>query len=240
MNQDQVFKQKKDRILPFEFNEEVANVFDDMVKRSVPFYEEIHRLTLDIVERYHTGKGPIIDLGCSTGTTFKLITKEFPDQDFHFIGIDNSQAMLKKAKEKLLPLKLKKLELRHESMEESQLDNAEIVILNYTLQFLPVDKRVHLLQKIHQYLSPGGVMLLSEKIKSPRSDMQDLITNLYYDFKRRNGYSELEISQKREALENILIPLTPEEQLDMLKEAGFKKVEMLFRWYNFASYIGIK
>ena len=240
MSQDQVFKNKMDKVHPFEFNQGVADVFDDMVKRSVPFYEEIHRLTLDIIERRYSGKGFIFDLGCSTGTTFELISKQFPDREFKFIGVDNSKAMLNKANEKLSPLGLKNLELRNEGMQETNFNNAEIVILNYTLQFLPVEKRLNLLEKIYNSLPTGGVLILSEKIKSPRSEVQELITDLYYDFKRRNGYSELEISQKREALENVLIPLTPKEQVKMLKEAGFEKTEMLFRWYNFASYIGIK
>jgi tRNA (cmo5U34)-methyltransferase len=128
----------------------------------------------------------------------------------------------------------------NEDMTEVDFSNAEIVILNYTLQFLKVEKRGELLEKIYRSLPKGGCLLLSEKIKSPSSLMENCITDLYYDFKRRNGYSELEIAQKREALENVLCPLSPKEQVSLLEKIGFSECEMLFRWYNFASYLAVK
>ncbi len=115
-----------------------------------------------------------------------------------------------------------------------------MVIMNYTLQFIPRDRRLGLVKKIYDSLNTGGVFIFSEKIVSSNTSVNDLLTDLYYDFKRRNGYSELEISQKREALENVLIPLTAEEQMELLQKAGFVKCEVLFRWYNFACFIGIK
>ena len=112
--------------------------------------------------------------------------------------------------------------------------------MNYTLQFLDPKKRLQVLKTIYDGLRKDGVFMLSEKIRVDEGHVQDLLTELYYDFKRRNGYSELEIAQKREALENVLRPITPEKQLAALRDAGFKKVDMIFRWYNFASYIGIR
>ena len=109
--------------------------------------------------------------------------------------------------------------------------------MNYTLQFIPKDSRPQVLSKIYDALQDDGYFILAEKIKSDENDINDLMIELYYDFKRRNGYSELEISQKREALENVLVPLTPKEQINNLKSAGFQKVEMLFRWYNFCCYL---
>ncbi len=242
MSKDQVFSKKMTSIKSFEFNDEVASVFDDMVSRSVPFYDEIHRIILDLIDRAYPG-GPIYDLGCSTGTTFALIAKhlkakniEFPE----FIGVDNSPAMLKKCHEKMKKNKINHAHFYCQDLSDSEIKKAGMVIMNYTLQFISPTKRQDLLSNVYKGLDKGGVFILSEKIKSPGHTINDLLIELYYDFKRRNGYSELEISQKREALEDVLIPLTPEKQIEQLKAAGFKKVDMIFRWYNFACYMGIK
>jgi tRNA (cmo5U34)-methyltransferase len=112
--------------------------------------------------------------------------------------------------------------------------------MNYTLQFIDPALRFDLMKKIYDSLRPGGLFIFSEKIASSQSRVQETITDLYYDFKRRNGYSELEISQKREALENVLIPYTASEQLELMRKAGFNQSEMIFRWYNFACFIGMK
>mgnify|MGYP001463405630 CR=1 FL=1 len=118
--------------------------------------------------------------------------------------------------------------------------DADLIVMNYTLQFISPEKRQDLLQKIYDALKPGATFVLSEKINTEKTEFFGLITDLYYDFKKRNGYSELEISRKREALENVMRPITPAAQLSALNEAGFKKSEMIFRWYNFASYLCVK
>lgn len=237
---DHIFAAKQKIIKPFNFGPDVAEVFDDMVSRSVPFYEEIHRISADMVLRFYEGHGPIIDLGCSTGTTISLLNNELSKQgrQVSFKAVDTSASMLELAKKKCHDVK--NIEYLCEDMCETNFDNAEIVILNYTLQFLSLDKRLELLKRIYKGLRPGGIILISEKIHSEKSSMQEIITDLYYDFKKRNGYSELEIAQKREALENVLITLTPKEQLTMLDSAGFTGSEMIFRWYNFSSYLGRK
>lgn len=238
---DKVFRDKLETIAPFEFNEGVATVFDDMVQRSIPFYQEIHQLILDLVVRQYRFKGKIVDLGCSTGTTISMLEKALAkktQQIPKFVGIDTSGPMLEQARNKCA--NVTDVEFIKLDMTEYNFEGTEIVILNYTLQFLKHSARIELLQKIYDSMLPGGIILLSEKIQSPQAPMQEIITDLYYDFKRRNGYSELEISQKREALENVLVPVTPKEQLEMLEDAGFDYSEMLFRWYNFASYLGIK
>lgn len=240
-NKDKVFSTKLEKIAPFEFNEGVASVFDDMVARSIPFYGEIHQLIADLVRRQYQFKGKIVDLGCSTGTTIAMLDSLLntkANQNAHFVGIDTSAPMLEQARKKCRDVK--KVEFLELDMTEYDFEGTEIVILNYTLQFLKYSTRTTLLKKIYDSMIPGGIILLSEKIQSPQAPMQEIITDLYYDFKRRNGYSELEISQKREALENVLVPVTPKEQLEMLEDAGFDYNEMLFRWYNFASYLGIK
>ena len=120
------------------------------------------------------------------------------------------------------------------------MSNSYIVIMDYTLQFIPIKERPQLLKKIYKALNHGGILILSEKIKSTRPSINNLLIDLYHDYKKRNGYSPLEIARKRDTLENVLIPLSMEKQLDLLKTAGFKKVEQIFRWYNFACFIGIK
>ncbi|MFT6604393.1 MAG: tRNA (cmo5U34)-methyltransferase, partial [Bacteriovoracaceae bacterium] len=239
MTKDQFFKNKQSNILPFEFNEDVAVVFDDMVSRSVPFYNEIHSIILDILDRTFTGNGTIVDLGCSTATTICLMDKHLikKGKKASFVGVDSSQAMVAKAKAKLKESGTTTANIECTDINEFKIPKSEIILMNYTLQFIPKEKRPKVLANIFNALEHNGYFILAEKIVSDEEDINDLMIDLYYDFKRRNGYSELEISQKREALENVLVPLTPKEQINNLKSAGFQKVEMLFRWYNFCCYL---
>lgn len=242
MKEDKYFDTKLKNIKKFQFNRDVAEVFDDMVSRSVPFYNEIHSLLLDMIDRVYQG-GKIYDLGCSTGTTLALIhqhLKSVDRQRGQMIGVDNSQAMLDVCQEKLDSLQVKDFELRCEGVQETSFEDAGLVIMNYTLQFIEPQVRPQILRSIYQSLRPGSAFILSEKINLEDHELHQLTTDLYYDFKRRKGYSELEISQKREALEEVLRPLTPAQQLTQLKEAGFEHVDTLFRWYNFTCYVGIK
>lgn len=239
-SEDKIFSHAQQNIAPFSFNQEVADVFDDMIGRSIPFYKEIHSLIVDLVARYYPDSGRVFDFGCSTGTTILLLEHHMKElgRPISFTGVDTSAAMIEKAQDKCAHVR--DVVFLGEDMTQVDLCDASVVILNYTLQFLKVEKRKALLEKIYAHLPSGGILILSEKIRSPQAVVESCITDLYYDFKRRQGYSELEISQKREALENVLIPLSPEDQLSMLRGAGFKQSEMLFRWYNFASYLGIK
>ncbi|PIP93908.1 MAG: carboxy-S-adenosyl-L-methionine synthase CmoA [Bdellovibrio sp. CG12_big_fil_rev_8_21_14_0_65_39_13] len=239
---DQIFSQPLKEIEPFKFNHDVAEVFDDMVSRSIPFYDEIHRILADLATHVLPPESVIVDLGCSTGTTLIHLASvcEALNKKITGVGIDNSAAMIAKAHEKKNQIKNSNITFEEADILNWQIKPANMVIMNYTLQFISPNDRDQLLNKIYQSLKPNGILVLSEKISSPQSQVQDLITTLYYDFKRRNGYSELEISQKREALENVLVPITPEEQIGALKRAGFERSEMIFRWYNFASYIGWK
>lgn len=238
MDRDQIFNTIKDTISPFKFNQEVADVFDDMLVRSIPFYKEIHKLIIDMVDKYYLGEGKIYDFGCSTGTTIDLINRHLAGKTASYVGVDLSAPMIEKAQQKLNDVS--NVELICGDMTQVEVSDAQVVILNYTLQFLAEEKRKEFLEKIYRGLRPGGLIILSEKIKSPHAPVQDLITELYYDFKKANGYSELEISQKREALENVLVPLTATGQIELLQSAGFAHSEMIFRWYTFASFIGIK
>ena len=226
-------------IQPFCFDEGVADCFDDMVSRSVPYYGEIHRILLDILPYQVRAGDRIYDLGCSTGTTLLAISQNIQDPSMQLIGLDQSPFMIAKAKEKCASC-VHPIEFICEDLRCHPLQNSGLVIMNYTLQFIAEVDRAKLLHRIYRSLRPGGLFILSEKIESKDSKVQQLQTNLYYDFKRKNGYSELEISQKREALENILVPLSLEAQLELLHLSGFDHVDMIFRWFSFACFIGIK
>jgi len=237
---DKLYSNKLLSVSDFKFNRQVAGVFDNMILRSIPFYNQIHQVLLDIIKFHVPANELIYDLGCSTGTTIVLIQKKFPEKNFNIIGCDNSKEMLKKCRSKLKKDNIEKVKLKYCDIENIILNKCNAVLLNYTLQFIPIKKRLKLLKNIYKSLNKNGVIFISEKIKSDQTDIDRLQVDLYHQFKKRNGYSNLEISQKREALENILTPITFNNQLELLKKSGFKKVDLIFKWYNFASFIGIK
>lgn len=242
MSIDQIYASKQEVIKSFQFDQKVAEVFDDMLGRSIPFYSEIHHILVDIYRRLASElpAGHIYDIGCSTGETLSILSQVISKQH-SLIGIDPSQAMIDKAHQKLSQKKINPaVQLITATAQEIEFDPAAVILMHYTLQFIPLQERDLLLQKIYHSLRPGGIFLLAEKLKCTSKKIDQLTTNLYYDFKRRNGYSEIEISQKREALENVLVPVSTSRQLAMLREAGFENTEVIFRWYNFAYYIAIK
>ncbi|MCY4524458.1 MAG: carboxy-S-adenosyl-L-methionine synthase CmoA [Halobacteriovoraceae bacterium] len=241
MKRDRIYSKKRQMAEDFVFDQNVAAVFDDMVERSVPFYHEIHRVILDIVDKTRNGDLVIYDLGCSTGTTICLIHDLLQKKGVEgfFFAVDNSPAMLKICREKFKRENVRNVEIICNDLQNVRITSAQIVIMNYTMQFIPPADRMKIIKGIHRGLDPNGFFILSEKIKC-HSSMSGIIEELYYDFKRKNGYSELEISQKREALENILTPLSVDRQMKMLDESGFRKKEMIFRFYNFACFLGIK
>ncbi|HAZ12327.1 MAG: carboxy-S-adenosyl-L-methionine synthase CmoA [Bdellovibrionales bacterium GWA2_49_15] len=239
---DKIFAKKKQQVEPFLFNHEVASVFDDMVSRSVPFYNEVHKMILDVAGLDLPDRARIYDLGCSTGHTILSLHHQAQalHRHFSYFGVDSSAPMIAVCRKKLQANGVADFTLMQAKIEDVPIQNANMVILNYTMQFISPKDRPTLLKKIVRGLAPKGIVILSEKIKSNNSHIQELTTKLYYDFKKRNGYSELEIAQKREALENVLMPWTPEKNLLLLKNAGLKNISMLFKWYNFASFIGYK
>lgn len=244
MSEDKVYAQPQDVIKSFVFDRKVADVFDDMVSRSVPFYDEIHRIQTDLAKKFVNDGDVILDLGCSTATTIALLDKNLTEAGTkaHFVGYDNSQAMIEKGQEKINKLSIdkKRVKLKVADLTSVEFPQAQMAVMNYTLQFIEKSERIKLVEKLYNSLRPGGIFVLAEKIICDDDRLDELFVDLYYDFKRRNGYSELEISQKREALENVLVPLRPQDQISLLKVCGFKKVDMLFRWYNFATFIGVK
>ncbi len=242
---DRVFRSPHLKGQKFTFNAEVAAVFDDMVSRSIPFYREIHQVLIDILRlRFplQHQQRTIYDLGCSTATTLYLVAQWLHQQNVHppLIGVDNSPAMITQAEAKIKQLHLSNIQLHCADVRQMPLEKSALVMMNYTLQFIPMGHRAPLLAKINRALVTNGIFFYAEKIKCQNKTIDPLFTQLYYDFKRRNGYSDLEIARKREALEKVLVPLTCEKHLLLLREAGFKKTDILFRWYNFACFLAIK
>lgn len=240
-NLDQVFKEEITKASDFKFGTTVVNVFDDMVSRSVPYYNEMQRMLGEIAADHVKEGSCVYDLGCSTGTTLIEVDKLIPS-DVRFIGIDESPEMLAKCDTKLKeagfvrPYNLVTGDL-HQPLPIS---NGSVVILCLTLQFVRPLYRERLLKNIYDGLNPGGVLLLVEKVLAESSVFNRDFIKYYYNYKRRNHYSELEISQKREALENVLIPYKLSENMLLLKEAGFADCEVFFKWYNFSGMIAYK
>ncbi|GAA5086242.1 carboxy-S-adenosyl-L-methionine synthase CmoA [Chryseobacterium ginsengisoli] len=241
INLDEVFKEKFDTSSDFEFNTKVAGVFDDMVSRSVPFYDEMQRMTSELAGNYALPHTNVYDLGCSTGTTMLLMDKTV-EEEINFIGIDDSEEMIIKCKEKLNNFKLNRnIELLVADFTKTvPVENASVVAMVLVLQFIRPINRLSIVKKIHDGMVKNGVFILVEKILTEEKSFNREYIDYYYDFKRRNSYSELEISQKREALENVLIPYKTSENINMLHEAGFNDVEVFFRWYNFTGIIAKK
>jgi tRNA (cmo5U34)-methyltransferase len=241
MGKDEVFKGEIEKASDFKFGANVANVFDDMVNRSVPYYGEIQRMMAELSADHAKEGSDVYDLGCSTGTTM-IGMDTMVNPIIRFIGIDDSQEMLDKCKSKLMEIGFSRnYELRCADLNEGvKITNASVVVLCLTLQFVRPIYREQLLRNIYGGLNSGGALILVEKILAEDSRFNRDFINYYYNYKRRNHYSELEISQKREALENVLIPYKLSEDIAMLRDTGFAHCEVFFRWYNFAGLIAVK
>ncbi|MBN8532321.1 MAG: carboxy-S-adenosyl-L-methionine synthase CmoA [Alphaproteobacteria bacterium] len=225
----------------FSFNARVANVFDDMVSRSVPFYDEIQRMTCEMAKDFAQPNTNLYDIGCSTATTLLALDTYLPES-VRFVGIDNSADMLAKAREKIEASGMKRrFDLIEGDLHQGLfLENASVVTMLLTLQFVRPLYRERVMKMIYQSLNDMGCLILVEKLTSEDTIFNRLFINHYYDYKRRNGYSDIEIAQKREALENVLIPYRMQENETLLREVGFKHVESFFRWYNFCGIIAVK
>ncbi|HEX2627416.1 MAG TPA: carboxy-S-adenosyl-L-methionine synthase CmoA [Chitinophagaceae bacterium] len=241
MGKDEVFKDEIEKASDFKFGANVAKVFDDMVNRSVPYYGEIQRMMAELAADHAKPGSDVYDLGCSTGTTM-IGMDTMVDRSVRFIGIDDSQEMLDKCESKFKEIKFSRpYELRCADLGQSvKIENASVVVLCLTLQFVRPIYREQLLKNIYDGLNPGGVLILVEKILAEESNFNRDFIKYYYNYKRRNQYSELEISQKREALENVLVPYKLSENITLLRDKGFAHCEVFFKWNNFAALVATK
>lgn len=238
---DRLFAVPLERITTFTFDDQVADVFDDMIQRSVPGYATIVALTGLLAAKYAQADTVAYDLGCSLGATTLAILKHVQQPGFRVIALDNSEAMIHRCKRNLRNAGLAhQVDLICADMRTVHIKRASVCTLNFTLQFLPPAARLSLLRDIATGLEPGGALILSEKVRFTDEPENGLFTDLHHDFKRANGYSDLEIAQKRAALEQVLIPDTLEDHAQRLADAGFRESHVWFRCLNFASLLAIK
>jgi tRNA (cmo5U34)-methyltransferase len=228
-------------ITDFNFGENVVAVFDDMLDRSVPFYEEIQRMIAEMATDFAVEGSNIYDLGCSTGNTLLRLDSVVP-KGVRFVGVDYSEEMLKRCRQKMAE---RGFERNHELIcadlnGEVHIENASMVLMVLTLQFVRPLNRDALVKKALQGLRENGVLILVEKVLGDDSLFNRLFIRYYYEMKKRHGYSELEIAQKREALENVLVPYKLTENLEVLKRAGFRYSDVFFKWYNFCGIVALK
>jgi tRNA (cmo5U34)-methyltransferase len=238
---DEIFATPQEMIVDFAFDERVAAVFPDMIRRSVPGYSEIIALLGLFAEQYAQPDSTLYDLGCSLGAATLSLRRRIKASNCRIIAVDNSAAMVERCRENIAhDLATTPVEVECQDIREVEIQNASVVVLNFTLQFLPHQERLALLKKIHTGMRPGGVLILSEKLRFEAAERQQFQEQLHLAFKRANGYSELEISQKRAALEEVLIPDTLEQHRQRLSDAGFSQIEPWFQAFNFASIAALK
>ena len=241
MKRDKIFVDAISEPKPFVFDEQVAHVFEDMIQRSVPGYGMSLSMITLIARKYAIPGSKLYDLGCSLGASSLALVSGNPVENLHLIGVDDSEHMLLRCSKNLEQAQLNcEWELLCEDILDTEIENASIVILNFTLQFIPIAKRVGLLENIYKGLIPGGVLLLSEKIAFEDPSIQETMTSLHEDFKRAHGYSDLEVSRKRTALEEVLLPESIDDHKARLQKAGFNRAARWFQCFNFASLIAFK
>lgn len=241
MVKDELFAKKQGITKDFDFGKETAVVFDDMLLRSVPFYREIQRMISDIATDFAVEGTNVVDLGCSTCTTF-LTLDPLMEKGVRFVGVDSSPEMLKKGREKLSQHGIKReCDLIEADLNDGvDISNASVVVMNLTLMFVRPVYRPKVIRSIANGTNKGGCLIVVDKVLSKDPKLNRSFIKYYYDFKQRNGYSEMEIAQKREALENVLIPYRLEEDVDLLVNNGFSQCDIFFKWYNFCGFIAIK
>ena len=244
MSQDQIFAEKTQAVGDFNFGEKTAAVFEDMLDRSVPLYRELQRMLGELAAEFAVSGTRVYDLGCSNGITLETLSSAISaaGKQVQLVGLDYSQAMLDKAALRFeANSKLGKPTLLLADLNEScTIENASVVVLNLTLQFVRPLFRDRLIRAICEGLNENGCLILVEKVLGNDSLFNRLFIKFYYDMKRRNEYSDTEISQKRESLENVLIPYRIDENFELLKRNGFGSVDVFYKWYNFAGLLGVK
>ncbi|PPK77767.1 tRNA (cmo5U34)-methyltransferase [Methylobacter tundripaludum] len=238
---DSIYASPIGEVGAFKFDETVTGVFPDMIQRSVPGYSAIISAIGLLAGRFAREHSVCYDLGCSLGAATLSMRHQIETENCRIVAVDNSEAMVTRFQEILqkdqAPVAV---DVLCADIREVAIENASVVVLNFTLQFIPLEDRIGLLQKIYQGLLPGGILILSEKLKFDDDRQQELQTEMHHAFKKAQGYSDLEISQKRTALENVLIPETFARHQNRLRQVGFSSAEVWFQYFNFASIIALK
>ena len=240
-NRDMLFSAPIDKLGDWTFDERVAEVFPDMIQRSVPGYSNIISMIGMLAERFVTPHSQVYDLGCSLGAATLSIRRNIQQPDCKIIAVDNSPAMVERCRRHVTAFKAQTpVDVQEDDIRHVTIENASLVVLNFTLQFLEPAERQQVLNNVYQGLNPGGALVLSEKFSFEDRQVGELLFNMHHDFKRANGYSELEISQKRSMLENVMLTDSVETHKARLRQAGFTHSELWFQCFNFGSLVAIK
>lgn len=213
------------------FGGEVPDAFDSHVARSIPAYAPCHQLIADLADQLMPAGGRCYDLGCSTGALTALLAERLAPRRAELIGVDREPAMIKLAAQRCAELPSVRFETA--ALEELEFESADLMVSFYTLQFVPLRLRRQVLDRIHQALSPGGALILFEKVLAPTARTQEMAVGAYLDWKHRQGFSDEEIAAKTRSIRGVLQPLTPQENSAMLREAGFRETAHIFRWVLF-------
>jgi len=238
---DNIYASPHQNLTDFKFDDHVANVFPDMIKRSVPGYSHIIGTIGILAEQYAQPNSLIYDLGCSLGAATIAMRHRVHTPGVRIIAVDSSQAMLERSSDFLdIEDSPVPVETRCADITQITINNCSFAVLNFTLQFIKPDARLKTIKAIYDGMLPGAALILSEKISFEDRNQEQLLTAHHHDFKRANGYSDLEISQKRQALERVLLPETADDHINRLRSAGFKQVNQWFQSFNFISLIAIK
>lgn len=239
-HRDTLFSAPIARLGDWTFDERVAEVFPDMIQRSVPGYSNIISMIGMLAERFVQPNTQVYDLGCSLGAATLSVRRNIRHEHCRIIAVDNSPAMIERCRRHIDAYKAPTpVEVVEGDIRDITIENASMVVLNFTLQFLEPAERQALLDKIYQGLNPGGALVLSENL-ALRREVGELLFNMHHDFKRANGYSELEISQKRSMLENVMLTDSVETHKSRLRKAGFEHSELWFQCFNFGSLVALK
>ncbi|MGL5738882.1 MAG: carboxy-S-adenosyl-L-methionine synthase CmoA [Plesiomonas shigelloides] len=240
-NRDTIFSAPIAQLGDFSFDERVAEVFPDMIQRSVPGYSNIIATIGMLAKRFIQPNTQAFDLGCSLGAATLSMRRNIDVEGVRLIAVDNSAAMIERCRRHIDAFRSDTpVDIIEGDIRQVKIENASMVVLNFTLQFLPPDDRQALLNRIYAGLRPGGALVLSEKFSFADQTIGDLLFDMHLDFKRANGYSELEISQKRSALENVMLTDCVETHKARLQQAGFEHAEVWFQCFNFGSMLAIK
>lgn len=237
---DDIYANPLGAVADFAFDASVVSVFPDMINRSVPGYQTIVAMTGVMAARYYQAGTYCYDLGSSLGASTLSMARALP-AEANIVAVDNSAAMIERCRDILRSSEYSaNIELRLDNVQDVSFDAASVVVMNFTLQFIPPGQRQAIIQRIADAMPRGGVLILSEKIAFSDPHLQELNTDLHHSFKRQNGYSDLEISQKRSAIENVMIPETLSTHRERILGAGFSSCDVWFQCFNFASIVAVK
>jgi tRNA (cmo5U34)-methyltransferase len=238
---DNIYSSPVTGLRAFAFDEDVVKVFPDMIKRSVPGYTTIIAMTGLLASRYGKPGTNCYDLGCSLGASTLAMRQQIPGDGCRIIAVDNSPPMIEQCRQVIATDSHDTpVELVCADILDVEIENASVVVLNFTLQFVAPEVRESLLMRICSGLNPGGILVLSEKVTFADPNLDALNIDLHHQFKRANGYSDLEIAQKRTALEDVLVPETLHTHRRRLADVGFASADVWFQCFNFASLVALK